>query len=180
MIVRRAALLIGVLPVIALSGCGDAPATTGVASLAGETNNSTQASPTASPDSLKFAQCMREHGVDVSDPDAEGRVMIKSTNGDEVKVEEAHKACGKYMEPMPGKGPDDPELQDKMLKYVQCMREHGVNMPDPDFSGGKAIISRPRDVDPEVEEEAMKACKDILPGGGPKNAKREKRSESRG
>lgn len=179
MIVRRAVLLAGILPVIALAGCGEAPAGPGVASLAGETDSG-QASPTASPDSLKFAQCMREHGVDVSDPDAEGRVMIRSMSGDEAEVEAAHEACGKYMETRLGKGPDDPELQDKMLKYVQCMREHGVDMPDPDFSGGKAIISRPRNVDPEVEEKAMKACKDILPGGGPKNAKREKRSESRG
>ena len=30
--------------------------------------------------------------------------------------------------------------EDAMLAFARCMREHGVDMPDPDFSGGGGVF----------------------------------------
>ena len=49
------------------------------------------------------------------------------------------------------------------------MREHGVNMPDPQFEGGGRVrMGGPgTDVNPESPRfrEAQEACQDKLPGG---------------
>jgi hypothetical protein len=98
---------------------------------------------------LKFAQCMREHGVDMPDPkvDASGRVAVTLTGGPksgnaEADLEAAQKECGKFMEDVKGDPPDaatQAKQQDAMLAFARCMREHGVDMPDPEFSssGGR-------------------------------------------
>jgi hypothetical protein len=45
-----------------------------------------------------------------------------------------------------------------MRKQAKCMREHGVDMPDPDPTGkGGMRIGGPGD-DPKKFEEAAKAC----------------------
>ena len=51
---------------------------------------------------LQFAQCMRDHGVDMKDPtfDANGRggVLIQQDkNDDPAKTRDAEKACQKYL-----------------------------------------------------------------------------------
>jgi hypothetical protein len=64
---------------------------------------------------------------------------------------------------------DDAELQDAMLEYAQCMRDHGVDMPDPEFSddGGVRISAGPADggeggPDDEDFEAADEACQPII------------------
>lgn len=42
---------------------------------------------------LTFARCMRAHGVDVADPAADGRMMIR-IRGDSPTAEAAQRACG--------------------------------------------------------------------------------------
>ena len=59
----------------------------------------------------------------------------------------------------------DPE--DAMLKFAQCMREHGVDMPDPDFTSGGARMqfrAGAGGVDPEgpTFQKAQEACQEIL------------------
>ena len=40
--------------------------------------------------------------------------------------------------------PLEADLQDGALKFAQCMREHGVDMPDPQFSeDGAMTVSVP-------------------------------------
>jgi hypothetical protein len=71
------------------------------------------------------------------------------------------------------------EFQDAALKFAQCMRQNGVNMPDPNFSsggngdggggpGGGFFRNINRD-DPNVQK-ALQACRPIIqslrPGGG--------------
>jgi hypothetical protein len=57
--------------------------------------------------------------------------------------------------------------QDRLVKYTQCMREHGVNMPDvaPD-SEGAVRMELPDGADPVKVEAANKECKQYMPGGG--------------
>jgi hypothetical protein len=92
---------------------------------------------------LKYAKCMREHGIDMPDPQRVGSGGIKqSFKGGSVnraKMEAANKDCQKYMQVGGGKAPSAAEqakIKDATLAYARCMREHGVDMPDPKFGSG--------------------------------------------
>jgi hypothetical protein len=90
---------------------------------------------------LKFAKCMRDHGIDVPDPQRTGTGGIKQTingrPGSKAKMDAAQKDCQKYMQIGGGRAPSAAEqakAKDAMLAYAKCMRDNGVNMPDPKFS----------------------------------------------
>lgn len=62
---------------------------------------------------------------------------------------------------------DEGEMQDAMLEYTQCMRDNGIDMPDPQFEegGGVSMGFGPESgVDPESEEfkAAEEECRAIL------------------
>ena len=67
-----------------------------------------------------------------------------------------------------GGGPvDESEMQDSMLEYSQCMRDNGIDMPDPQFDedGGVQVgISPDSGIDPESEEftAAEEECRPIM------------------
>jgi hypothetical protein len=99
---------------------------------------------------LKFAKCMREHGVDMPDPKVEkdgGVSMVqRRREGDGVtdaKMEAAQKACEKHLE-AGGRPARDPareaRMQDALFAYARCMRSKGIDMPDPQISGGKVTM----------------------------------------
>ncbi|RSD19247.1 hypothetical protein [Amycolatopsis eburnea] len=111
----------------------------------------------------EFAKCMREHGVDMPDPkpagDGGGMAITLGGDGADVsKIEAAQKAC-KHLMPNGGEmKPPSAEELDKMRKDAKCMRDHGIDMPDPDPSGkGTMRVGGPGD-DPKKFEEAAKAC----------------------
>ncbi|GAA3192632.1 hypothetical protein [Nonomuraea roseoviolacea] len=168
-------LLAAVCAAAALTACAaEAPASDGVASAGGATASpGASAAATASLDprsaQLKFAQCMREHGIEMDDPEPGGGIRIKSKKGDEAKMQEAQKACGHFMENAVGKlnGKMDPKARDQALKFAQCMREHGIDMKDPSTDGRIEISVRPGTPEEKVEA-AHKACKEFEPGGGPR------------
>ncbi|MDQ4132540.1 MAG: hypothetical protein M3179_04880 [Actinomycetota bacterium] len=129
---------------------------------------------------LEFARCMREHGVEMPDPevDDKGRMVIRRErpSGPSQATEidgEAHEACRHLLDGMagPGDGKIDPEEQDRALKFARCMREHGVDIPDPNFDDGGATFQiRGEGFDPEspTVKAAEEACKEFFgpPGGG--------------
>jgi hypothetical protein len=91
---------------------------------------------------LKFSRCMREHGVDMPDPQRVGTGGIKVTGGkmrpNDPKTKAALSACQKYMQIGGGETLDPAKrakLQEAALNYARCMRGHGVDMPDPQLSG---------------------------------------------
>ena len=104
---------------------------------------------------LAFAECMRENGVDFPDPvvEADGTVTFGFRPGGgagaaglqelrevgrDPDLPAARDACGGMLEGLafgPGQGGFDLiELQDTLLEFAQCMRDHGVDMGDPDLS----------------------------------------------
>jgi hypothetical protein len=99
---------------------------------------------------LNFAKCMREHGVDMPDPqrDSDGGIQITQSRraGDgttDAKLQAAQKDCEKHLEA--GGGPvRDPareaRMQDALFAYAKCMRSKGVDMPDPQVSGGRVTF----------------------------------------
>jgi len=92
---------------------------------------------------LKFAQCMREHGVDMPDPEpGEGGVRINGEGMSEDQMEAAQSACQKWMDMArpEGGGPDlSEEEKQAFLDMAACMRDRGYNFPDPTFEGGGVI-----------------------------------------
>jgi hypothetical protein len=115
---------------------------------------------------LKWAQCMREHGVDMPDPevDDKGRMKVQMRGGPGANVDAAQKACGDLQQKI---GPanltpeERQQAEQAMLEFAQCMRAHGQDVPDP--TPGEGIkLRRPRD-DPGFEA-AQEACQDKLPG----------------
>ncbi|GAA1992173.1 hypothetical protein [Amycolatopsis minnesotensis] len=105
-----------------------------------------------------FAKCMREHGVDMPDPQPGGMgTTMKIEAGGEAKMKAAEEACRKLL-PNGGemKKPDAKQL-DEMRKQAKCMREHGVDMPDPDpEKPGMRVAGKAGD--PAKMEAAAKAC----------------------
>ncbi|MFC7386616.1 hypothetical protein [Sphaerisporangium rhizosphaerae] len=168
MVVRRLTLVLASLPVLALAGCGGQAKGTGVASADGGASGgpAASASPATSSDPLKFAQCMREHGVDMKDPDPDGRIQMKIDKGQQGKMEAAQKACGKYMQGGKRMDADDPKRRDAMLRFARCMREHGVDMADPKPGEGILIrMPKPGSGGEEKVKAAQKACEHFMGGG---------------
>jgi hypothetical protein len=54
----------------------------------------------------------------------------------------------------------DAKTKKAMLDFARCMREHGVDMPDPKFDqgGGAMIMQRNRGMTPEQQRAAEQAC----------------------
>ena len=102
---------------------------------------------------LKFAECMREHGVDMPDPGPDGRVEMKGT--DPEAMEAAEEACAELREaamPEDGEGPEISEEQKQaFLDMAQCMRDKGYDFEDPQFDGGGVLQRMDKDsgIDPE-------------------------------
>jgi hypothetical protein len=129
---------------------------------------------------LKFAQCMREHGIDMPDPQfEEGGRMTQRIGGpgqriDPKRMEAAQEACREFQPKVDvDMSPEEEqELRDQILAHTQCMREHGIDMPDPQFEGGGRVIMRESrrrgGVNPESPafRKADEACRDLMPQPG--------------
>ncbi len=112
-----------------------------------------------------FAKCMREHGIDMPDPqtnaDGKGTFSMGGTREgmDEGKMKAANDACRKLLPNGGEMKPPTPEELDKMRKDAKCMRDHGVDFPDPDPTGkGGAISLDTATQDMAKFDEAAKAC----------------------
>jgi hypothetical protein len=160
------ALAVVLLAVVPAAACGS-PSDPGIAT-AGGAVPTTSASSGGQADALKFAQCMRQHGVQMDDP-VDGKIEIKGEAGDGSKIDAAQKACRKYAPDAAGGEPMSKADQERLLRFAQCMRDHGVPMADPDFSGGgvKMSISAGKDGGPSkaTVDAAQKACQGLLPEG---------------
>ena len=163
---KIAVAAIAPLLMIALAGCADDAS--GSTNGAGATNSERA---DAQDQMLKFTECLREHGLDVPDPDESGRFIVpfggsRSGNGPDPKTREAMEACQEFA-PMRGGDLDelrnDPEFQDAQLRFAQCMREHGIDMPDPGAGGGGIMIGGKDDNIPQEQmEAAIEACDPII------------------
>lgn len=131
---------------------------------------------------LDFAACMREHGIDMPDPqpvDGGGAIVVQygvgepgsASAGDIEAFTAAEEACRVHMEAFerPPADPErDAELMESMLAYVACMREQGIEMADPIVEGGGVRIEgraegAAADEGSERFQLAAEACRDVHP-----------------
>jgi hypothetical protein len=199
---RRAALGGLVLPLALLLGAcgGDDGATDAVASLTGDDttddsgeDDGTGTEPLTEEETQEklreFAQCMRDHGVDMEDPQSTGPGGGGGTGGVVIRgdasggsgdgpggddFEAANEACEPIIEDViASRAQDlDPEeverMQQQALEFAQCMRDNGVDMADPTFEDG-GRMTQSLEVDPEdpTFQAAQEAC---ATEGGPGGA----------
>ncbi|MET7419281.1 hypothetical protein [Dactylosporangium sp. NPDC005555] len=107
----------------------------------------------------QFAGCMREHGAEVPDPGPDGELDF-GPDVDRAKVTEAMPACEKLL---PGGGTLSqlsPEQLEQARQFAKCMREHGIDMPDPDPATGVSDLMRY--VGKPGFQEAAAACKGVV------------------
>jgi hypothetical protein len=167
------AALTALVLALALAACGSSPDSDGVASLDGSSGTETNASAATTEQdpeeaALEFAKCMREHGIDVPDPGPNGEMRLTIGPGQEAKMEKAQEACGHLMENARPRLTEEQQsvMQDAMLAFAKCMREHGIDMPDPEFGEGGRVTQRARrgQLDPDSAKfrEAQKACEPIM------------------
>lgn len=124
---------------------------------------------------LEFSRCMRDNGVDIPDPkiDADGQIVFgdgeDSLGG---ATQEQYDAARKECEPLLMSGANNSlpgtDLtqadKEKMLDFARCMREQGIEMPDPSFDEGPGISFQvPQGAKGDANfEDASRQCQSIL------------------
>jgi hypothetical protein len=189
----RGVLLAGALAcllALTLAACGSSSSTSSSAAGGASAATGGGTSGSAAEARLKFAKCLRAHGVNVPDPSANGgpagggggggfRALRSSPN-----FASALKACGSLRAGAGGFGNISPaqraQFQQQLVKFAECMRSHNVDIPDPSTSGGGGFgifrqIPQSERNSPAFQA-ATKACSSVLPrfgrrggapGGGP-------------
>ncbi|WP_086820710.1 hypothetical protein [Allokutzneria sp. NRRL B-24872] len=166
---RLAGVSAVLMSALVLAGCSGAPDNK-VASLGGDKDKAAAQNDADVPKDpkermLKFAKCMRDNGVDMPDPEfGEGGSSVTLGRGeiDPEKFKKADKACEKYSGAKDF-NPNDPKFKEEQLKWAKCMREQGIDVPDPGADGTAAAI--PLDGDKEKMEAAFKKCSGDGKGG---------------
>lgn len=185
---QRMAIIISAVVVLLAACSGDAGSQ--VASLEGapaDTVTVDEGVPDAQSEEdaiLAFAACMRDNGLEgFEDPeiDADGTIafgfrgLVQNGDVDRDTVRQAMQSCRVHLDglSLAGSDVDRTEIEDQMFEFAACMRDNGVDMPDPDFSGTPGEGGRGdgpfADLDPDDPQfqEAMEACGDIFEGGFP-------------
>jgi hypothetical protein len=154
-LIRLALLICAAAPALALSACG------------GSGSNATAAQDNEQR-LVSFAKCMREHGVQVSTPTSgQLRITGRGTPANPRALDAAQNACKRYA-PAAGREKLSPAeraaRQDQLLKFARCMREHGVNVPDPETGGGRLSL-KIQGINPSSPafQAAQKACQGLMP-----------------
>jgi hypothetical protein len=118
---------------------------------------------------LEYTECMRRNGVDMPDPTFGQGGGINFTTPrrgeDDPAVRRAEEACRKYLEdvqPPELSEEQQRESRERALRYSRCMREHGIDFPDPTFGEDGRVelrLERGRvDENDPAFQEAQKAC----------------------
>lgn len=164
----RLLILAGAL-LLALAACGGDTADTTAPTLptlteetAAEAADTTTTTEAVDPEEAfqEYSQCMREQGIEMPDIGSGGGAIEIDEGGFEA-MEEASAICDPILEDAFGEFELSPEqeaeMMDQELALAQCMRDAGIDWPDPS-GDGNAMIELGADIDPEALNEAMDTC----------------------
>lgn len=117
---------------------------------------------------LDFAQCMREEGINFPDPtfDIDGNPQFDNLEiENEEEFENAFENCEDILRnALPEQFDLDPEVEaalvDASLEFSQCMREQGIDFPDPKPGEFGFFAFRDADIDftSEAVQNAFEIC----------------------
>jgi hypothetical protein len=163
--IRTAALGLLLTVSCALAGCGDSGTSEdGIASGGGKVAAVTPSASAGSNDPAKWTKCLRDNGIDVKDPEA-GAGMAKLP-ADSPALTAAMDKCKQYETGQSGStGADtsDPQQQEQRRKFAKCMRDQGVDWPDPVPGQGMKVPAQT----PELTA-AFEKCSQQVPMDGSK------------
>jgi hypothetical protein len=155
--------LTAALCVVALLACGGGGSSTGSVSGSGGGGEGAAREEAG----LAFAQCMREHGVEMEDPKSDqGGIEIPGDSNDPV-TKDALAACDGTLDKVAQDvSPEEDEaFREGWLAFTQCMRDRGIDLADPQFQGAGKVqlgISGVDTTSPAFEE-ASEACQGKVP-----------------
>jgi hypothetical protein len=165
--VKKVASLAGVIAGVALTaglaaGCGSGPSGSGLPAVSG-TGPATAAS-TATPSAVAYTQCMRNHGVNMADPDpSTGTPKLgASVDPGDPSVKAALSACKSLLPPgtRTGSSPADMTMY---LAYAKCMRSNGLpGFPDPQPGPNGIFPNSGVDRNSAAFQKASAACQHVL------------------
>ena len=117
---------------------------------------------------LEFAQCMREEGINFPDPtfDIDGNPQFDNLEiENEEEFESAFENCEDILRnALPEQFDLDPEVEaalvDASLEFSQCMRDQGIDFPDPKPGEFGFFAFRDADIDfsSEAVQDAFEIC----------------------
>jgi hypothetical protein len=152
------------LPLVLVSAAGCAKSTDGkgVASVGGTATPSATPSLSLLEQAVRYARCMRQHGVPMPDPVVNGDSIqygnTDKTAADPDTTNRAEQACNQYAPVLSAS--DVTQKTEAARQEAQCMREHGVeDFPDPVIANGRPQLQVPQSVhqDPQYDQ-AKAAC----------------------
>lgn len=108
--------------------------------------------------SVKFAKCMKEHGIEVPESKP-GETVTIGEGQDPEKLQAAMTACNKG-DSQAFEKPKGANL-DAQIKYARCMRKEGINIADPKGTPGEPL-GTPEMVNEPGFEKAHTKCNKIL------------------
>jgi hypothetical protein len=181
-----AVLAVALAALLGLAACGGAAEGSEIASAG---SASAEPDPSETPEeeeeeevdpdeaALEFAECMRDHGVDIPDPEPGESGGFRAFGGpdndvDEQTMQEAMDACRDLMPQFDGPAEFDPEMEERLLAMTECMREHGIDMPDPTSNGGgiRLDLGDNPDIDEDELRAAAEECREIAGMPEPREA----------
>ncbi len=139
LVTRLAILLLGCG--VVLAACNGPGSANVAGESAGTTTSIAGAGATASGDALAFSQCMRSNGVpNFPDPGNDGVIPKESTEqlGVSVRRFQAGEHACQHLLPNGGTPPSQAAIERVAalgLHFAECMRAHGVALPDPGSDG---------------------------------------------
>jgi hypothetical protein len=174
--IRMGLALIGALALmLAVAACGGGgDKSNGVASLGDKATATTSPGGSSSDPqqlALAYARCMRQHGINMADPklgagDRVGSLLPEGVSPDDPKFKAAQEACKQYT-PDGGQPPNlSAQQQQQLVAFARCMRQQGINMPDPDANGATDMRGIGVDPDGPKFKAAQQACQQYTPNGG--------------
>jgi hypothetical protein len=124
--------------VVAALGCAAAIAACGGTASDSNVSGSSSPSSNGNADFVKYAECMRTHGVTNFPDPSGGGIHIPAGAGINPASPAFQAAQAKCTHLLPGGGPPKgpPSAQDKLaaLRISECMRSHGISgFPDPTY-----------------------------------------------
>jgi len=190
---RQHAFIVSALLALALTACGGSSSGDGTTGTQAAASSGTATTRSGRPAffSDEVRSCLRKQGVDVPErpqggdgqpPQGGGLPGAAPPDGaaprdggqggpgqlsdaDREKLRAAMKACGVEMPQGGARRPEvsDAAYQQRVKAYVACVREHGFDLPDPNFSGDGPIFDPDEvDQDDKAFQTASARCQDKL------------------
>jgi hypothetical protein len=109
-----------------------------------------------------YTDCLRQHGVPVA---GNGTITIQGGNGpSQSQIQAAQQACQSLRPKGVQTSGGANQQYDRLLQWAGCMRQHGVNVPDPTRSQtGGVLLQVPPGQDQQTVQAAEQACRSLRP-----------------